>query len=263
MSAGTRTTTAICQFRLDGRVALVTGAGRGLGAETALALAEAGAEIVLVSRSVKELEEVSSRVLTLGGRPQIIVCDVTDTARIRAEIAKLKRLDILVNNAGMNIPESFVDVSEDHLDRILTLDVRAVFIVAQAAVGKMREAPDRREHGVSVINISSQMGHVGASQRTVYCMCKHAVEGLTKAMAVELGPENIRVNAIAPTFLETPMTEPFFNNQQFRDWVTGMIPLGRIGKLHEVAAAIVFLSSPAGALVNGASLLIDGGWTAH
>jgi NAD(P)-dependent dehydrogenase (short-subunit alcohol dehydrogenase family) len=248
---------------LDGRVALVTGAGRGLGAETAVALAEVGAEVVLVSRSVQELENVASRIVTSGGRARIIVSDVTDTVHFRSEMARLERLDVLVNNAGINIPEPFVDVSEDHLDRILTLDVRAAFLVAQTAVRKMLQAPDRRELGGVVINVSSQMGHVGASERTVYCMCKHAIEGLTKAMAVELGPSNIRINSVAPTFLETPMTDAFFTDQNFRDCVTRMIPLGRVGTPQEVAAAIVFLASPAASLITGASLLIDGGWTAH
>jgi NAD(P)-dependent dehydrogenase (short-subunit alcohol dehydrogenase family) len=250
-------------FRLDGRVALVTGAGRGLGAETAFALAGAGAEVILVSRSIKELENVASRIVASGGRARTVICDVTDAIRFRSEMDRLERLDILVNNAGQNIPEPFVDVSEDHLDQILSLDVRAAFLVAQAAVRKMLQACDRKLLGGVVINVSSQMGHVGASQRTVYCMCKHAIEGLTKAMAVELGPKNIRVNAVAPTFLVTAMTAPFFADPQFRDWVTGMIPLGRVGKLQEVAAAIVFLASPAASLISGASLLVDGGWTAQ
>lgn len=251
------------QFRLDGRVALVTGAGRGLGAATAVALAEAGAEVILLSRSVQELEEIAARIGTNGGHARIAVCDVNDTARVRFELARIPILDILVNNAGMNIPEPFVEVSEDHLDRILKLDVRSAFLVAQAAVRKMLEATDRQARGGSVINVSSQMGHVGAANRTVYCMCKHAIEGLTKAMAVELGPKNIRVNSVAPTFLETPMTAPFLANDEFREWVTKMIPLGRLGNINEVSAAIVFLASPAAALINGTSLLADGGWTAH
>jgi NAD(P)-dependent dehydrogenase (short-subunit alcohol dehydrogenase family) len=248
---------------MDGRVALVTGAGRGLGAETAVALGEAGAEVILLSRTHKELEEVAERVRAVGGRATVLICDVTDGAKLRSAIARLERLDVLVNNAGTNIPEPFVGVSEAHLDEQLGLNVRAAFLVAQAGVRKMLEAPDRRERSGSVVNISSQMGRVGAPLRSVYCMGKHAIEGLTKAMAVELAPNNIRVNAIAPTFLDTPLTAPFLAKPEFRDWVISRIPLGRIGRLEEVTRAIVFLASPAASLITGASLAIDGGWTAQ
>ncbi len=250
-------------FRLDGRTALVTGAGRGIGAEAAAALAGAGAEVVLLSRTRADLEQVAQRIRRDGGRAQVEVGDVTDAAQMRAIIARLPRLDILVNNAGMNIPEPFVEVSEDHLDQMLMLNVRSAFLVAQAAVRKMLEDPGRRGRGGAVINISSQMGHVGSPRRTVYCLSKHALEGLTKAMAVELAPHNIRVNAIGPTFLETPMTSGFFSDPEFRNWATSRIPLGRIGQMQEVTGAIVFLASPAASLITGASLVIDGGWTAQ
>jgi NAD(P)-dependent dehydrogenase (short-subunit alcohol dehydrogenase family) len=216
-----------------------------------------------VSRTRRELEQVARRVVDAGGRARVLVCDVTDGAQVRSEIGRIDRLDVLVNNAGVNVPEPFVEVSEDHLDKMLALNVRAAFLVAQAAVRKMLEAPDRRERGGAVINISSQMGRVGAERRTVYCATKHAIEGLTKAMAVELAPHNIRVNAVAPTFLETPMTAAFFANPEFRDWVISRIPLGRIGRIEEVTGAIVFLASPAASLITGASLAIDGGWTAR
>ena len=193
----------------------------------------------------------------------MIVCDVTKREQVNSALARLERLDILLNNAGMNIPEPFVDVSEAHLDDMIALNVRAAFLVAQAAVRKMLQDPDRRERGGSIINVTSQMGRVGAERRTVYCMTKHAVEGLTKAMAVELAPSNIRVNAIAPTFLETPMTASFFADPEFRNWVTTRIPLGRIGRMDEVTGAIVFLASPAASLITGTSLAIDGGWTAR
>jgi NAD(P)-dependent dehydrogenase (short-subunit alcohol dehydrogenase family) len=250
-------------FRLDGQVALVTGAGRGLGAETAVALSEAGAELVLLSRTCEELEEVAKRIAAKNGRARVLACDVTDGSKVRSEIARIEQLDILINNAGTNIQEPFVNVSEDHFDRILALNVRAAFFVAQAAVRKMMETPDRVKRGGVVINVSSQMGRVGAPMRTVYCLTKHAIEGMTKAMAIELAPKNIRVNAIAPTFIETPMTASFFANPEFRHWVTSRIPLGRIGKTEEVIGAIIFLASSAASLITGASLAVDGGWTAQ
>ena len=249
--------------RLDDLVALVTGASRGLGEEAAVALSEAGAEVVLLSRTRGELERVASRIRSLGGIARILVCDVTDADAVRSQLMSLKRLDVLVNNTGMNIPEPFIEVSEERLDRQLALNVRAAFVVAQTAVRKMLEASNRRECGGAIVNISSQMGRVGAPLRTVYCMTKHAVEGLTKAMAVELAPLNIRVNAVAPTFIDTPMTAPFLAKPEFREWVTSRIPLGRLGTPAEVAAAVVFLASPASSLITGASLTVDGGWTAQ
>jgi NAD(P)-dependent dehydrogenase (short-subunit alcohol dehydrogenase family) len=241
----------------------VTGAGRGLGAVVSRALAQAGAEVLLLSRTRSQLEEVQKNIVEGGGRATVLVCDVTDSRQVASEFVRLERLDILVNNAGMNIPEPFVEVSESHLDEMLALNVRSAFLVAQAAVRKMLEASDRAATGGIIINMSSQMGHVGAERRTVYCMTKHAIEGLTKAMAVELAPKNIRVNSIAPTFLETPMTASFLADPEFRNWVTSRIPLGRIGRMDEVAGAVIFLASPAASLITGTSLLIDGGWTAR
>ena len=249
--------------RLDGLVALVTGASRGLGEEAAVALSEAGAEVVVLSRAREELERVANRIRSLGGLARILVCDVTDAEAVRSQLMSLERLDVLVNNTGMNIPEPFVEVSEERLDRQIALNVRAAFVVAQTAVRKMLEAPNRLDSGGAIVNISSQMGRVGAPLRTVYCMTKHAVEGLTKAMAVELAPINIRVNAVGPTFIDTPMTAPFLAKPEFREWVMSRIPLGRLGTPAEVAAAVVFLASPASSLITGASLVVDGGWTAQ
>jgi len=248
---------------LEGRTALVTGAGRGLGRAAAEALAGAGAEVWLLSRTEADLEAVAKGIRDAGGRADPLPCDVTDAVALKRALGGLARLDIMVNNAGTNIPEPFVDVSEAHLDRLLGLNVRAAFFAAQAAVRKMLESPDRGVRGGAIVNMSSQMGHVGAPGRTVYCLSKHAIEGLTKAMAVELAPQGIRVNSVAPTFVETPMTAPMFQRKEFSDWVHARIPLGRLGQPQDVAAAIVFLCSPASSMITGTSLLVDGGWTAQ
>jgi NAD(P)-dependent dehydrogenase (short-subunit alcohol dehydrogenase family) len=245
-------------FRLDGKTALVTGAGRGIGRATALALADAGAELVLVSRTSSELDEVAGKIEAAGGTARPLVLDVTHSAAVRDAIAGFDRLDILVNNAGVNRPRPFLEVDEATLDLLLGLNVRAAFIVAQMAARLMVG-----NGGGVIINVSSQMGHVGSERdRTVYVMTKHALEGLTKAMAVELAPKGVRVVSIAPTFVETPLSKPFLDDPGTRKWVLSRIPLGRVGTVEEVASAVVFLASPAAALVTGSSLLVDGGWTA-
>jgi len=249
---------AMHSFRLDGMQAVVTGAGSGLGQGAALALAEAGAAVVLVGRTQATLDATRAAIVDQGGEAKALVCDVTDPAQVKAGIEALPRIDVLVNNAGMNIPEDFLEVSEEHLDRILALNVKGAFLVAQAAARRMVAG-----RGGSIVNISSQMGHVGYPRRSVYCMSKHALEGLTKALAVELAPQGIRVNTVAPTFAETPMTRPFFADPAFRGAVLSQIPLGRLARVEDVMGAIVFLASPAAAMITGTSLLVDGGWTAR
>jgi len=245
-------------FRLDGKVALVTGAGRGLGRGIALALAAAGAELILNSRSPAELDEVAGEIHSAGGSARALPFDVTDQQAASAAFAGLKRLDILVNNAGVNRPQPFLEVDEASLDRMIALNVRALFLNAQAGARLMAA-----NGGGVIVNMSSQMGHVGSElNRTVYVMTKHAVEGLTKAMAVELAPKGVRVVSIAPTFIKTPLTKPFFDDPKFSKWAHDRIPLGRLGTIDEVAHAVVFLVSPAAGLVTGSSLLVDGGWTA-
>jgi NAD(P)-dependent dehydrogenase (short-subunit alcohol dehydrogenase family) len=245
-------------FRLDGKTALVTGAGRGIGRAVALALATAGAELILVSRTRSQLEAVALEIEKAGGKAQVLPFDVTDTGAMCAAFAGLERLDILVNNAGINRPQPFLEVDEPTLDLLLGLNVRAAFLVAQVAARLM--VPNGS--GV-IVNMSSQMGHVGSDlNRTVYVMTKHAVEGLTKAIAVELAPKGVRVVSIAPTFVQTPLTKPFFDDPDTRKWILDRIPLGRSGTVEDVAQAVVFLASPAASLVTGSSLLVDGGWTA-
>ena len=236
---------------LAGRTALVTGAGRGIGRGCALALARAGADVVALSRSSAPLEE-----LTPAVRP--VTCDVTDSARVRELIAGLDRLDVLVAAAGTNLPEPLLEVSDENLDALLDLNVRAVFVAVQAAARRMVSGG-----GGSIVLISSQMGHVGAPKRSVYCTTKHAVEGLTKAAAVELAPHGVRVNAVAPTFVETSMTAPFLADRAFRAEVESQIPLGRLGRVEDVTGAVLYLASDASALVTGTSLRVDGGWTAR
>jgi NAD(P)-dependent dehydrogenase (short-subunit alcohol dehydrogenase family) len=250
-------------FRLDGKVALVTGAGRGLGAAIAAGFAESGADVVLLGRTREHLDETFDQIRKTGGRATVCPCDVTDDVEIRKAIGSLPVLDIVVNNAGTNFPEPFVKVSDDHLDTMLDLNVRAYFVVAQAAVQKMLEDPGRKQNGGVVLNISSQMGHVGSPNRTVYCMTKHAIEGLTKAMAVELASQGIRVNSIGPTFADTPLVRRIVDTPEKREFITSRIPMGTLCRVEDIMAAAVYLASPAAAMITGTHLLVDGGWTAQ
>jgi NAD(P)-dependent dehydrogenase (short-subunit alcohol dehydrogenase family) len=246
-------------LRLDGRRALVTGAGRGIGMACAAALAQAGTHVVLVARTGAEIGAVAQEIRAEGGSAEPLVLDVTDIAAVRAAIARAAPFDVLVNNAGTNRPRSFLDVTEDDYDAITTLNQRAAFFVAQAVARGMVEGGVRG----SIIHMSSQMGHVGGARRSVYCMSKHGIEGLTKAMAIDLAPHGIRVNSIGPTFIDTPLTRPFFKDTAFRDDVLRRIKLGRLGTVEDVMGAVVFLASDAAALVTGTALVVDGGWTAE
>ena len=251
--------TKTASFRLDGRRALITGAGRGIGLTAASALADAGAHVTLAARTTREIEDAAAAIRARGQKADALTLDVTDVAAVRKALAAREPYQVLVNNAGTNRPKMLPDVTVEDFDVIMGLNVRAAFFMAQIVALRLIEA----KLPGSIINISSQMGHVGAARRTVYCTSKHAMEGFTKARAVELAPHNIRVNSLGPTFLETPMTRPFFENKAFRDEVLSKIKLGRLGQLEELTGAIVFLASDASSLMTGAALVLDGGWTAE
>ena len=240
-------------FRLDGRRALVTGAGRGIGLALAAALAEAGADVTLVARTAGEIEAAAS---AMGGTAAVL--DVSDLAAVNAFFAERPAFHILVNNAGTNRPKPMTEVSEADYDAVLDLNLKSAFFVAQGCVRRMLA---ERVAG-SLIHIGSQMGHVGGPNRSLYCASKWALEGMSKAFALDLASHNIRSNTIAPTFIETPMTAPMFADEAFKAAVLAKIKLGRIGRVEDLMGAAVFLASDASALVTGTSLIVDGGWTA-
>ncbi len=241
-------------FRLDGKRALVTGAGRGIGLAAAAALGEAGAHVTLVARSADEIEAAAAAL----GNATALVLDVLDVPATERAIAAAGPFDVLVNNAGTNRPKTFVDVTHDDYDAVMDLNLRSAFFVAQAVVKGLIAAG----RPGSIINISSQMGHVGGANRTIYCASKWGMEGMTKAMAVDLAAHRIRVNTICPTFIETPLTRPFFEDAAFKASVLSKIKLGRIGQVEDLMGAIVFLAGDAAALMTGSSIVVDGGWTA-
>jgi len=246
-------------FRLDGKRALITGAGRGIGLAAAAALAEAGAQVTLAARTRGEIDAAASAIRARGQKAEPLALDVTDLDAVRAAVAAAPPFDVLVNNAGTNRPAPFTEVKVEDFDAVFALNVRAAYFVAQAVAQALIAAG----RPGSIINISSQMGHVGGARRSVYCASKHAMEGFTKAMAIELAPHKIRVNTLGPTFVETPLTRPFFANEIFRKDVLAKIKLGRLGQVEDLTGAVVFLASDASALMTGTSLVVDGGWTAE
>ena len=247
---------------LKNKTALVTGAGKGLGRACAIALAEAGANLIIVSRTKKDLDEVLRKIKKFKRKCKYYVCDITNYEEIKIIINKQSRIDILINNAGNNIPEHFTKVKTKNMEYLVKINTMATFNLAQLCALKMIKSKNRKKIGGSIVNMSSQMGHVGGPIRSVYNMTKFGLEGLTKGMSIDLAKYNIRVNTVCPTFVVTPMTSKFLKSKKFKNEVLGNIPLGRFAELSDVATAAVFLASDAASMITGTSLLVDGGWTA-
>jgi NAD(P)-dependent dehydrogenase (short-subunit alcohol dehydrogenase family) len=246
-------------FRLDGRRALVTGASSGIGLGAAAALAEAGAEVTLVARRVAELEQVQYAIQSSGGLAEVLALDITDLAATAAALAARQPFDVLVNSAGLARHAPALDTTPEDYDAAMGLNLRAAFFLTREVA---RGLTARGKPG-SLINVSSQMGHVGGPDRAVYCANKHALEGMTKAMALEWAPHGIRVNTLCPTFIRTPLAEQSLKDPERRAWILSKIKLGRVGEVEDLMGPVVFLASEASAMVTGTHLIVDGGWTAE
>ena len=249
-------------FQVKNKIALVTGAGKGIGKACAIALAEAGANLIILSRTKSDLHKVEKTILKLKRKCTSYVCDVSNYDELKKVFNKISSLDIIVNNAGTNRPEHFTRIKKEDMDYVVDLNIKAAFHVAQLGSKVMLKSKKRKSLGGSIINMSSQLGKVGAPNRSVYNMTKFGIEGLTKRMAVDLAKSNIRVNTVCPTFVETPMVKKFFKNRKFKKAMMDNIPLGRFATESDVATAVVYLASNASSMVTGSSLVIDGGWTA-
>ena len=250
------------KYNLKGKYSLVTGAGKGLGKACAIALAEAGSNLILISRTKKDLDSVAKIAKKLKVKCKTYVCDLTNYLQVKQVVNSQQKIDVLINNAGTNIPEHFLKVRKQDMEKVVKINTIAAFNVANLVALKMTEAKNRKKIGAAIINMSSQMGHVGGPIRSVYNMTKFGIEGLTKGMAIDLAKHNIRVNSICPTFVETPMVKKFFKNKDFKKSVIKNIPLGKVATESDIATAVVYLASDASSMMTGSSLVIDGGWTA-
>ncbi len=247
------------KINLKNKYALVTGAGKGLGKACSIALAEAGATVIALSRTQSDLNKLEKIIKKIKGKIIKINCDVMNYEDLKNNLDKIKIVDILVNNAGTNFPEPFEKIKQSSMNYLVDLNLKAAFNVAQLVVKKMLK---NKKRGGSIINMSSQLGHVGMIGRNIYNMTKFGIEGLTKGMGVELASKNIRVNTVAPTFVETPMVKRFFKNKKFKKLVLGNIPMGKVAKESDVATAVCFLASDSASMITGTSIIVDGGWTA-
>ena len=245
-------------FSLAGRRALVTGGSSGIGLGCAVALAEAGAHVVIMARRKDQLDDVAAAMAQAGHSVAAMVGDIADIESMAAAIDSLRPLDIFVNSAGLARHSAAIDTDAADFDAVMNVNLRGAYFAAQAVAKSMLD--DGRKG--SIINISSQMAVVGGIDRAVYCASKHAVEGFTKSMAIEMGPHGIRVNTICPTFIRTPLTEQTFSQPARVKWIEEKIKLGRVGEVEDIMGAVTFLASDAAALITGTALLIDGGWTA-
>ena len=245
---------------LKKKYALVTGAGKGLGRACSIALSEAGATIIALSRTKSDLDKLEKDIKKIRGKIIKIECDVMNYQDLKEKLNKIKIIDILVNNAGTNIPEPFENIKQSSMNYLVDLNLKAAFNVAQLVVKKMLK---NKKKDYSIINMSSQLGHVGMSGRNIYNMTKFGIEGLTKGMGVELAKKGIRVNSVAPTFVETPMVKKFFKNKAFKKMALGKIPMGKAASESDVATTVCFLASSASSMITGTSIIIDGGWTAQ
>ncbi|MBD1152975.1 SDR family oxidoreductase [Pelagibacterales bacterium SAG-MED22] len=248
------------KINLKKKYALVTGAGKGLGRACSIALAEAGATIIALSRTKSDLDKLEKDIKKVKGKIIKIQCDVMNYQDLKEKLNKIKIIDILVNNAGTNIPEPFEKIKQSSMNYLIDLNLKAAFNVAQLVVKKMIK---NKKRSGSIINMSSQLGHVGMIGRNVYNMTKFGIEGLTKGMGVELAKKNIRVNSVAPTFVETPMVKKFFKNNKFKKLVLRKIPMGKVATESDIATTVCFLASSASSMITGTSIIIDGGWTAQ